>query len=195
VPSSREFVAVVSGVPRSGTSLAMHMLQAGGIPPLTDGLRQPDQHNPHGYFEYEPVKRLAQDSSWVPVLAPGRALKVIYRLLPHLPSTVDYRVLFMERDWREVFRSQQSMLLARNDAAADQPEARLVAAISAEVRAVKDWAESQSNIRLLPVPYGAAVAEPLYWARAISGFLGGGLDIEAMAAVADPQLYRHRASK
>jgi hypothetical protein len=189
---SRDFATIVSGIPRSGTSLVMRMLQAAGIPALTDGKRPADEHNPHGYFEYEAVKRLAADSSWVPVLARGKSLKVIYRLLRHLPPDVDYRVLFMERDLREVAASQTAMLEARGDPAANQPEAKLIAAMSSEVVAVRAWIEKQPNIRVLSVPYAAMVDEPLVWASAISEFLGGGLDVAAMCSVVDPRLHRHR---
>jgi hypothetical protein len=192
---SRDFVTIVSGVPRSGTSLAMHMLQAGGIPALTDGKRPADEHNPQGYFEYDAVKRLAVDSSWVPLLARGKSLKVIYRLLRHLPPNIGYRVLFMERDWHEMAASQRTMLEARGDPAANQPEAKLIAAISSEVVAVKAWMEKQPNIRVMSVPYGALVGEPLGWANAIAEFLGGGLDVAAMCGVVDARLYRHRAEK
>ena len=192
---SRDFVTIVSGVPRSGTSLAMHMLQAGGIPALADGKRPADEHNPQGYFEYDAVKRLAVDSSWVPLLARGKSLKVIYRLLPHLPPNIGYRVLFMERDWHEVAASQRTMLEARGDSAANQPEAKLIAAMSSEVIAVKAWIVKQPNVRVLAVPYGALLEEPLDWANAISEFLGGGLDVAAMCGVVDARLYTHRAEK
>jgi hypothetical protein len=195
VSGSRDFATIVSGVPRSGTSLAMHMLEVGGIPALTDGKRVPDEHNPHGYFEYEAVKRLVEDSSWLTSLARGKSLKVIYRLLQHLPSNVDYRVLFMERDLREAVASQRTMLEARGDPAASQPEAKLVGAISSELLAIKAWMEKQPNIRVLTVPYGALLDDPIDWASAISEFLGGGLDVAAMCAVVDARLYRHRAGK
>jgi len=189
---SRDFITIVSGVPRSGTSLAMHMLQAGGIPALTDGKRPADEHNPQGYFEYDAVKRLAVDSSWVPLLARGKSLKVIYRLLQHLPSNIGYRVLFMERDWHEVVASQKTMLEARRDPAANQPEAKLIATMSSEVVAAKAWMEKQANMRVLSLPYAALVAEPLDFANAMSEFLGGGLNVAAMCGVVDARLYRHR---
>jgi hypothetical protein len=170
----------------------MHMLQVGGIPALTDGKRLADEHNPHGYFEYEAVKRIAKDSSWVELLAPGKSLKVIYRLLQHLPSNVAYRVLFMERDLREAVASQQTMLEARGDPAASQPQAKLIAAMVSELVAVKAWMDQQPNFRALGVPYGALVDEPLGWANVISEFLGGGLDVAAMCGVVDTRLYRHR---
>jgi hypothetical protein len=171
------------------------MLQVGGIPALTDGKRKADEHNPHGYFEYEAVKRLADDSSWVVLLARGKSLKVIYRLLQHLPLNVDYRVLFMERDLHEVFASQRTMLEAKGDPVAGQPGAKLIAAMSSEVLAVHSWLDKQPNIRVLRLPYAALVDQPLEWANQISDFLGGDLDVAAMSGVVDVRLHRHWADK
>ena len=186
----RDYVTVVTGAPRSGTSLMMRMLDAGGIPALTDGHRPPDEHNPGGYFEYDPVKRLAEDASWLEA-ARGRAVKVIYRLLAHLPAQLDYRVVFMERDMGEVFESQRDMLRARGAPAADQRGDRLMAALAEELRNAREWLARRPGVRVLAAPYGEVVREPAAWSRRISDFLGG-LDEAAMAAVVDPALYRHR---
>jgi LPS sulfotransferase NodH len=189
----RDYVTVVSGAPRSGTSLMMRMLEAGGIPALTDGERPPDAHNPHGYFEYSPVKRLALGDAafWIEA-ARGHAVKIIYRLLTYLPPRTSYRIIFMERDLAEVFASQRDMLLARGDAAASQEAARLIPAMAAELRAAKDWLARQAGISVLAVPYAEVVREPVKWSHEVSRFLGGGLDETAMAAAVDPALYRHR---
>jgi LPS sulfotransferase NodH len=189
----RDYVTVVSGAPRSGTSLMMRMLDAGGIPALTDGQRPPDAYNPHGYFEYRPVKRLAlgDDASWIEA-ARGHAVKVIYRLLTYLPPRMSYRIVFMERDLEEVFASQRDMLRAQGDAAASQESARVIPAMAAELRIVRDWLACQPNMSVLAVPYAELVRDPLTWARQVSRFLGGGLDEAAMAAAVDPSLYRHR---
>ena len=130
----------------------MRMLDAGGIPALTDGARRPDNHNPHGYFEYEPVKRLAVDSSWMET-ARGKSLKVIYRLLRFLPAGIPFRVVLMERDLHEVFDSQRDMLKARGDSAADQTGDRLIAALAAELEETRNWLLRQPNIVLLEVRY------------------------------------------
>jgi LPS sulfotransferase NodH len=189
----RDYVTVVSGAPRSGTSLMMRMLEAGGIPALTDGQRPPDAHNPHGYFEYSPVKRLAlgDAASWIEA-ARGQAVKVIYRLLTHLPPRMSYRIVFMERDLEEVFASQRDMLRAQGDAAASQESARLIPAFAAELRVVKDWLARQPGMSVLSVPYAEVVREPLKWSHEVARFLGGGLDETAMAAAVDAGLYRHR---
>src|SRR5688572_25986263 len=104
-----DFVAVVSGLPRSGTSLMMRMIDAGGIPALTDGVRRPDADNPHGYFELEAAKRLRADAAWVDA-AVGRVVKVVHWLLPHLPGRHAYRVVLMRRAMAEVLASQAAML-------------------------------------------------------------------------------------
>jgi hypothetical protein len=172
--------------------MMMRMLAAGGIPALTDGQRPPDEHNPHGYFEYSPVKRLAEDACWIEA-ARGRAVKIIYRLLIHLPPRMSYRIVFMERDWEEVFASQRDMLRAQGDAAASQESAQLIPALAAELRVVKDWLARQPGMPVLAVPYAEVVREPVKWSHEVARFLGGGMDEAAMAAAVDRSLYRHRA--
>ena len=167
----------------------MQMLGAGGMPLLTDERRPPDTHNPRGYFEYDPVKRLAADSSWVKS-ACGRAVKIIYRLLRHLPTNTAYRVLFLERDLAEVFESQQEMLRSKNDPAALQNRERILSALTAELANVKAWLARQASMEVLMVPYAEVIRHPLEWAREISRFLDG-LDESAMAAAVDPALRRH----
>lgn len=179
-------------MPRSGTSLVMRMLWAGGMPVLADGLRAADEHNPLGYFEYEPVKRLPKDASWV-ADAKGKAVKVIYRLLEYLPDGIEYCVLFIERDLREVFASQRHMLRARGDAAAGQDEELMLAALAAEGARVKEWMAKQKNVRVLVIPHEGVLRDPRGWAQAMTEFLGRELDCEAMAGEVDLGLYRHRA--
>ena len=185
----REYVTIVSGMPRSGTSLAMQMLRAGGIPLLTDRRRPADEHNPLGYFEYEPVKRLAADSSWVEG-AQGHAVKIIYRLLRHLPAGIQYRIVFLERDPAEVFESQQALLRSKNDPAAHQDPERILSALATEIAEVKEWLAHHQHMQVLAVPYGQVIRDPLKWSRSISHFLDG-LNETAMAAAVDPSLRHH----
>ncbi len=104
-------IVIVSGLPRSGTSMLMNMLLDGGVPLLTDGIRNADHGNSRGYFEYEPVKALEKhgDLSWLP-RARGKAVKIISFLLTWLPERYDYRVIFMQRDLDEIIASQNRML-------------------------------------------------------------------------------------
>jgi hypothetical protein len=177
-------------MPRSGTSLMMRMLDAGGLPALTDGHRAADAHNPHGYFEDERIRGLARDSSWL-TEAQGRAVKIIYRLLPYLPPALQYRVVFMERDINEVYDSQQAMLQARMDPAAAQDRA-IVRALARELESSKQWLAAQPYMTVLEVPYAGLIENPATWAANVARFLDGGLDEAAMAAPVDPSLYRHR---
>ena len=118
------FVTVVSGLPRSGTSLMMQMLAAGGVELLIDQIRRADADNPRGYFELEAVKRTRQDASWLDDAA-GKAVKVIHLLLRDLPDDREYRVVMMSRDLDEVLASQQAMLARSGKKGANLPPERL----------------------------------------------------------------------
>lgn len=189
---TRSYVTIVSGLPRSGTSLMMRMLETGGIEVLSDGLRDANEDNPNGYYEYEPVKALAEDKAWVPA-AMGRAVKVIYKLVYELPADLPYRILFMQRDLEEVLRSQETMM--RRDGLDPDAIGRdvLLRLFQTDVLNFEGWAAAQPNIAMLRVGYRDLVERPRDTLRAVDGFLGGGLDIDAMAGVADGRLYRNRA--
>jgi hypothetical protein len=189
----RSFVTIVSGLPRSGTSLAMQMLRAGGMPVLADRARAPDVDNPAGYLEYAPVLRTATDASWV-ASAPGHAVKVIYALLRQLPPGFEYRVLWMQRRLEEAIASQQQMI-ARSGAPAGVglPRERLAAVFAAQLAETEAWLAQQPSFRVLVLDYNGLVADPQPPARAIDAFLDGGLDRAAMASAVDPDLYRHRS--
>ena len=201
VPGARSaafsFVTVVSGLPRSGTSMLMRMLEAGGMPLLTDGTRGADDDNPKGYFEFERVKHLADDREWVG-LAVGKAVKVISFLLAELPPDRAYRVIFMRRALSEVLASQRAMLVRRGiavaDADADADDRRMGALYRRHLWQTERWLAVQPNMRVLYVEHRDALARPDETARSVAGFLGGGLDAGAMAAAVDPSLYRHRDS-
>jgi hypothetical protein len=189
----RDFVTVVSGLPRSGTSLAMQMLRAGGMPVLTDGARPPDADNPAGYLEYAPVLRTATDASWVS-RAPGHAVKVIYALLRQLPPGFEYRVLWIQRCLDEVIASQEAML-ARRGASQEggSSRERLAEVFAEQIAETEAWIARQPRFRKLALDYRDIVADPPAAACAIDDFLGGRLDRSAMASAVDRALYRQRA--
>jgi hypothetical protein len=164
--------------------MMMRMLDSGGIRAFTDGSRPPDVHNPDGYFEYGPVKRLAKDSLWLDV-ARGHCIKIVYPLLRYLPDRLSYRVIFMERDLTDVFESQRKMLLASSHPTAQQPAGPIVATLTTEVAAARAWLDRQPNLRTFPASYEAIVASPETWCAEIARFLGDGLNQAAMAAVVD----------
>ncbi|HEX8298860.1 MAG TPA: hypothetical protein VF594_06825, partial [Rubricoccaceae bacterium] len=187
-------VTVVSGLPRSGTSMLMQMLVAGGLPPFTDGARTPDASNPRGYFEHERVKALATDTGWVPD-AHGHVVKVVANLLPRLPAGPKYRVVMLDRDIGAVLRSQTAMLARLGRPAAD--EGLLRAVFEGQFRSALRWAERTPGAQALVVAHADAIASPGATAAAIADFLDPGLpsplDRAAMAAAVDPSLHRERA--
>ena len=188
---SCSFTTLVSGLPRSGTSVMMQMLAAGGMAVMTDQARAPDADNPRGYFEFEPVKTIQNDSSWLDQSA-GKAVKMVHLLLMHLPAGRDYRVIFMRRDLDEVLASQRKMLDRKNRAGARLPEAQLKALYEQQIGRVTSWLDAQPNIRVLEVNYRQLIAQPAQIAAQVNAFLGGLLDESSMAAAVDPSLYRNR---
>ena len=185
-------VTVVSGLPRSGTSLAMQMIHAGGIPALTDGQRTSDDSNPRGYFELERVKQLKQDKSWLDDAA-GKVVKVIHLLLAELPDDRHYRVVFMQRDLREVVQSQATMLARSGRAGGQLPPERLIAVYEQQLKTVEQWLAARPNFSVLRVPYAQLVSDPSGVVPTVNAFLGGTLDEARMRAAVDPGLHRNRA--
>jgi hypothetical protein len=185
-------IAIVSGLPRSGTSLVMQMLAAGGLPVLTDDARGPDPDNPRGYFEHTGALALARNPAWL-AAARGRAVKLVHALLPHVPAELPCRVVLLERNLAEVLASQSAMLRRRGEpeVAADGP--RLERAFGRQLREVRAQLEARPRTRLLLLEHARVIAEPAAAARELAAFLGGGLDLAAMAAVVDVTLYRQRA--
>jgi len=185
-------IVVVTGVPRSGTSLLMQMLAAGGMPVLCDGARPPDPDNPRGYYELAAVRRTSADPAWVERAA-GRAVKVVHALVPALPRDRPYRVILVRRDLREVVASQESMLRRRGAAPAGPTPARLAEIYAAQLDALVAWLRRTPGVAWLEVQHAGLLASPQSEAARVDRFLGGGLDRDAMAAAVDPRLHRQRA--
>lgn len=185
------FITIVSGLPRSGTSMMMRMLEAGGLPVMVDHIREADEDNPAGYYEFEAVKQTKQDQGWLGEAA-GKAVKMVYRLLYDLPTGQEYRVVFMRRKLEEVLASQQKMLdrHGKNDAAVtDEQMAKL---FRTQLEKFEKWIAEQPNFTVLEVSYNDLLADPKPSLEKINQFLGGQLNINAMAGVVDPALYRNR---
>jgi hypothetical protein len=184
-------VIVVSGLPRSGTSMMMKMLAEGGLEVVADSTRSPDDDNPNGYFELEAVKQLAEGRDEWMAGAPGRVVKVISALLEHLPPRHRYKVIFMERALREVLASQKKMLSHRNEQTAVS-DAEMEAQFREHLRAVKYWLARQPNLQVLYVDYNKMLAAPEADCRAVAEFIGLPVDVEKMRAVPNQSLYRNR---
>jgi len=185
-------ITVVSGVPRSGTSLMMQMLAAGGMPILSDDLRPADKDNPRGYYEWEPAKRLLQEPAAI-AQAEGKAVKAISSLLFALPPQFAYRIIFMRRPLVEIVRSQAAMIQRLGTAGAALGTEAMIAALTAHLRQAELWLSGQKFVTTCPVEYHMLLQDPTGEARRIAEFLGLPLDIEAMARAVAPALYRNRA--
>ncbi len=185
-------IVVVSGLPRSGTSMMMKMLDAGGLKLLVDNIRVGDEDNPLGYYEFEPVKQLQRDPSWL-AEARGKGVKIVSALLKHLPPQYRYQVIFMQRNMTEVLASQKQMLIRRGERTDEVPDEKLAEIFAQHLRQVDAWLSSQPQVEVLYVRYDDALNAPLDVARQVQSFLGRDLDVENMARVVDRTLHRQRA--
>ena len=190
--SFKQIITVVSGLPRSGTSMMMKLLEAGGLPPMTDNIRTADEDNPKGYYEFERVKQLPKgDVAWLPE-AQGKVVKVIAALLPYLPAGYQYRVIFMQRAMAEVLASQKQMLIRRSEDPDKIPDDVIAKLFEKHLKQVNDWISQQSNVQRLDVNYNEMLKNPQPFIEQINAFLDNQLDAAQMATVVDPSLHRQR---
>jgi predicted AlkP superfamily phosphohydrolase/phosphomutase/Flp pilus assembly protein TadD len=189
-PADRsQVVTIVAGLPRSGTSMAMQMLAAGGVPAYVDEHRPPDEDNPRGYFEHEQATRLHQDVSWIPQ-ARGKVVKIVAHLLPYLPEGEQYRLIFMHRDMREVVASQKAMLERLGRKGGELAAARLMRAYTQQLVQVQSWLRRNAGIPVLAVSYSEALGNPGGTASRLEHFVGEPFDAGAAAAAIEPALRR-----
>jgi hypothetical protein len=185
-------ITVVSGLPRSGTSMMMKMLETGGIPPLTDKIRTPDDDNPKGYYEFERVKKLPEgDTAWLHDAA-GKVVKIISQLILHLPEAHTYKVLFVQRRMHEILASQARMLQHRGEAAGSVSDEQMARFFEKHLHKVFSWMDERPYVSYLDVDYNQMLADPRPTLEQVNEFLGSTLDVDAMTAVVDPTLYRNR---
>jgi chromatin segregation and condensation protein Rec8/ScpA/Scc1 (kleisin family) len=187
---SEDEIVIVSGLPRSGTSMMMRMLEAGGLQVVTDNVRRADDDNPQGYYEYERVKSLARDQSWLPH-AKGRVVKVISALLRHLPREYRYRVVFMRREMSEILASQRQMLQRRGEPVHDD-DAKMAALFERHLREVESWIGQQHNVKVMYVSYNDVLHSPAEQVATLNRFLDDQLNTAAMTDVVDRALHRQQ---
>lgn len=191
-PDNKNVIVVVSGIPRSGTSMMMKILEAGGIEPLIDNIRTPDNDNPKGYYEFERVKELKSDKEWLP-LANGKSVKVISMLLEHLPLKYTYKVIFMIREMKEILNSQQKMLVNQDKPANSKPQQAVLAQLySKHLHSIESWLAEQPNFDVLYLNYNEVLGNPKKYCTKINEFLRNRLDETVAAEAVDKTLYRSR---
>ena len=192
-PMTNDTITIVSGLPRSGTSMMMKMLAAGGLEPLTDNIRTADEDNPKGYFEFERVKQIEHDKAWLED-ARSRVVKLISALLKYLPPSYQYKVIFMKRAMPEILASQRQMLMRRGEPADKVPDEKMAAMFNKHVAQVEAWLAEQPNVDVLYVNYNEVLKDPRSHAEQIDTFLGGSLAVADMIEVVDRALYRQQHS-
>jgi hypothetical protein len=184
-------ITIVSGLPRSGTSMMMKMLDEGGLPVLVDNIRTADEDNPKGYYEYEPVKKTSHDALWLED-ARGKVVKMISALLKHLPADHEYKIIFMQRNLDEVLASQHQMLVRRGEPTDKVSDDKMATMFVDHLDKVSEWLAEQPNMDVIFVSYNDTLAAPKENAHRVNEFLGNILDESKMVGVVDQMLYRQR---
>jgi hypothetical protein len=192
--SGKTFV-LVSGLPRSGTSLMMQMLEAGGLPPMTDKVRTADIDNPRGYYEWEAIKQIAKKPELLDAAeVEGRAIKCISMLLPALPTKHQYKVIFMMRPIAEVLTSQQAMTSRLGTKGAALAHDQLERGLRAHREEMRRWGKTTPDVEWLDVSYPALMRDPAPIIAQLMEFLGAERlpNEKETAAVIDPTLHRRK---
>lgn len=184
-------ITVVSGLPRSGTSMMMKMLEAGGLKIITDDIREADEDNLKGYYEDERVKVLHENNVWIDE-AEGQVVKVISYQLKYLPRDHEYSVIFMRRKIPEVLASQKRMMKRRSEPTDDVPDDVMTDIFKKHLHEIYGWLAKQHNMKVIYISYNESLKDPKPTVAKVNEFLGGEMDTENMMTVVDPALYRQR---
>ncbi len=186
-------IFIVSGLPRSGTSMMMHMLKAGGVKILEDKTREPDEHNPNGYYEYEFASKLPEGNvDWLEK-AEGKAVKVLSFYIQHLPAKYEYKVIFMERNYDEIVKSQQKIALEEGKKPHKKEIKMMIDYFRSHVKQIKEWIRLRPNFIILSLSYNEIVNDPDQFLSTIGEFLELELNEEKMSKVVDKKLYNQRS--
>ncbi|KAA3617743.1 MAG: sulfotransferase family protein [Calditrichaeota bacterium] len=186
-------ITIVSGLPRSGTSMMMKVLQKGGMTLVYDDLRVADNDNPNGYFEYAKVKNLKEDNSWL-FDAQGQAIKILFNFLYFLPQKYKFKIIFMQRNMQEILASQNKMLL-RSGKSIGQDNRQFEILFNSEIIKCKDWLKNQKNIDTINVSYNQIMETPFPICQSINNFLEKSLNLDGMVNAIDKSLYRNKSDK
>ncbi len=191
-----DYITVVSGLPRSGTSMLMKILEAGGMPIFADHVRKPDPDNPGGYYEYEPVKKMnTQDTGWL-TDCNGMAIKIVSPLLEYLHEGLEYRIIFIKRDLEEILASQNKMMLRSGQKKPETSNQEMKLVFNHHLQHIEKWLKMhEGNMSVLYVRYCDFIRDSELSTRKVNTFLDDRLDQKKMAGVVDPALYRQCIAK
>ena len=187
----QEPIVIVSGLPRSGTSMMMKILEAGGLEVLTDNIRTADEDNPKGYYEFERVKKVSEDKEWMPD-AMGKVVKIISALLKDLPDDYQYKIIFMRRKMEEILASQKQMLIRRGEPTDTVSDDKMTAVFEDHLVKVEKFMAAKPNFDVIYVSYNDVLVNPLENIKNVNAFLDNRLDETKMSSVIDKSLHRQR---
>ncbi|MFO8051013.1 MAG: sulfotransferase [Thermoplasmatota archaeon] len=187
----KETINIVSGLPRSGTSLMMKMLEAGGLEPLVDNVREADVDNPKGYYEFERVKKLPEDTEWLSE-AKGKTVKVLAELIKYLPPDHNFRIVFMMRDMDEIIASQRKMMERRGEDPDAVPDQEMRDLLRSYLKNLKIHVREQPNMEVCYISYNDLMTDPTLSLEELEEFFDGELDPVRMKEVIDRSLYRNK---
>ena len=187
-------IIIVSGLPRSGTSLMMNMLKQGGLEVLVDNIRKADDDNPKGYFEFEKVKKLPEgDNEWLST-AEGKIVKIISYYLDKLPTNYQYKVVFVEREITEILKSQKQMMIRRGEEIDDQEDGMMRKYFENHLTTTKKWLSEQHNFEVIYISYNESINKPDKCITEINNFFDNSLNVQKMSKAIDKKLYRQRSN-
>jgi len=184
-------ILIVSGLPRCGTSMMMQMLEAGGIPIVTDHIRKADEDNTRGYYEFEKVKKIKEDTSWLEDCY-GKVFKMVSALLYYLPSDKRYKIIFMRRKMEEMLASQNKMLQRQGQKGDNVSNEEMAKKLREHLRKVEEWLAKQNNLDVIYVHYNEVIKNPYENAKRVNQFINGRIDVDIMARSVNTSLYRQR---
>ena len=184
-------IIVVTGLPRSGTSLMMQILQSLQIKLFTDNHRSADESNPKGYFEHQWVKTIEKDNSWLTDVK-GKAIKIVSPLIKYLPVDLNYKIIFMNRDLDEIIQSQERMLTENNkkDDATNSEELKQI--FLKDLKQSKDWIHTQLHSEVLEILHSKLLKNPETELEKIKSFLKIDINTTLILKVIDKNLYRSK---
>lgn len=187
-----DVITIVSGLPRSGTSMMMRMLEAGGMDVAVDNIRKADEDNPKGYYELEKVKEIKNDYSWLDNVQ-GKVVKMVSMLLYELPSNRNYNIIFMKRGIDEILASQRIMLQRKGNRSYINDE-EMGKLFNSHLEEIENWLVGRKNIRILYINYNDVIEDPRKISQVIGHFLNKTLNIEKTVETVDGSLYRQKSA-
>ncbi len=187
-------ITIVSGLPRSGTSMMMKILDAGGMEVVTDGIRKADEDNPCGYYEYERAKKIKEDTAWLKETR-GKAFKVVSQLLYELPSNENYKIIFMKRKMNEILVSQKKMLERVGNNKDDISDEKMGGSFDKHLSKITEWMDKRKYMDVLYIDYNDILKNPSEHIKTINRFLNDKLNVENAVKAIDKSLYRNRQVK